>query len=759
MNKISTFLSTLFAFFGLIAGAHAQCAAGEVAVTAEVSTDTWGYELYWEVTPDGDACGVNTIAFFGNPGVGCAGGAAQTAANGNAGAYPNNAVTTEDLGCMSSATCVTIHMVDDWGDGSCALQFYSDGIAADAFTASGANDTFTFCPQEAPSFDASVSTAAEYTIVPLNQVFAIGSSATIINSGGSTITNAVVTVSVLDDLNQEVYTESSSPVSVLATESSVVSFSGYVPASVGSYTTNFTVTINETDADAGNDVASSVLIVDELTYARDDSEVSNFLGINGGSFVAGNTYDFVNSDIIESISIFHSNPNAGDTIELIVHAVDIATGLPGALLGTSGFYTLTADDITAAAQDGALLTRPVLNNDGGLLSVAPGAYFVGCVQVSLNNASLGLSDNIYTPGKILGSINGGEFLDMADVGFTGAWMVRPNMSACGTLESTDTQISCGSFEWIDGETYAESNNTATFVITTSEGCDSTVTLDLTVNGIDVSTDVQTSCEPIVWIDGETYAESNNTATFVLQNANGCDSTVTLDLTVYGSTETVDVQATCEPYTWIDGNEYTESNNTATFMATSVNGCDSLVTLDLTVADIIEITDVQISCGEFTWTDGVTYSENNNTASQSLQSVSGCDSIVTLDLTIYSADASTDVQASCGEFTWIDGNVYSESNDTATITLQTVAGCDSIVTLNLTVNAFQMYKLIIQTVSCLLLLLKVLHMIGLTVDLEKLLHKLIMFLHQLQEVHTRLLFLILKMDVRILLIVRPSNLYS
>ena len=89
MNKISTILSTLFAFFGLIAGANAQCAAGEVAVTAEVTTDTWGYELYWEITPDGDDCGVNTIASFGNPGVGCAGGAAQVAANGDPGAYDN----------------------------------------------------------------------------------------------------------------------------------------------------------------------------------------------------------------------------------------------------------------------------------------------------------------------------------------------------------------------------------------------------------------------------------------------------------------------------------------------------------------------------------------------------------------------------------------------------------------------------------------------------------------------------------------------
>jgi hypothetical protein len=43
---------------------------------------------------------------------------------------------------------------------------------------------------------------------------------------------------------------------------------------------------------------------------------------------------------------------------------------------------------------------------------------------------------------------------------------------------------------------------------------------------------------------------------------------------------------CGPYTWINGVEYTSSNNTAThtFVGGSVNGCDSIVTLNLTIGD-------------------------------------------------------------------------------------------------------------------------------------------------------------------------------
>lgn len=47
--------------------------------------------------------------------------------------------------------------------------------------------------------------------------------------------------------------------------------------------------------------------------------------------------------------------------------------------------------------------------------------------------------------------------------------------------------------------------------------------------------------------------------------------------------------------------------------------------------------------------------------------------------------STDVQSACNSYTWIDGITYTSSNDTASYTLQNAAGCDSIVTLDLTIN--------------------------------------------------------------------------
>jgi len=259
-----------------------------------------------------------------------------------------------------------------------------------------------------------------------------------------------------------------------------------------------------------------------------------------------------------------------------------------------------------------------------------------------------------------------------------------------TINSSNTGIdvitACDSYIWIDGLTYTASNNTATYTLTNAEGCDSVVTLDLTINSSNTGTDLITACDSYTWIDGLTYTASNNTATYTLTNASGCDSVVTLDLTINSSNTGTDVITACDSYTWIDGNTYTASNNSATHTLTNINGCDSVVTLDLTINSSNTGTDVITACDSYTWIDGNTYTASNNTATYTLTNAAGCDSVVTLNLTINSSNTGTDVITACDSYTWIDGNTYTASNNSATYTLTNAAGCDSVVTLNLTINS-------------------------------------------------------------------------
>ena len=277
-----------------------------------------------------------------------------------------------------------------------------------------------------------------------------------------------------------------------------------------------------------------------------------------------------------------------------------------------------------------------------------------------------------------------------------ATVVLSNTSGCDstvTLDltitnsntGTDVQTSCDSYTWIDGNTYTSSNNSVTFVLSNATGCDSTVTLDLTITNSNTGTDVQTACDSYSWIDGTTYTSSNNSATFVLSNTSGCDSTVTLDLTITNSNTGTDVQTACDSYTWIDGNTYTSSNNSATFVLTNTSGCDSTVTLDLTITNSNSGTDVITSCDSYTWIDGNTYTSGNNSATVILSNATGCDSTVTLDLTITNSNTGTDVQTACDSYSWIDGTTYTSSNNSATFVLTNTSGCDSTVTLDLSIN--------------------------------------------------------------------------
>lgn len=258
----------------------------------------------------------------------------------------------------------------------------------------------------------------------------------------------------------------------------------------------------------------------------------------------------------------------------------------------------------------------------------------------------------------------------------------------------DIQIACDSFTWINGVTYTESNNIATHILQSVYGCDSLVALNLTING-NIGTDTQVACESHTWIDGITYTQSNNTATHTLQNINGCDSLVTLDLIIHNSTTGVDTQIACNSYTWINGVEYTQNNNTATHTLQSIYGCDSIVTLNLTVGHTSNSVDSISTCGPYTWIDGNTYVQNNDTATYILQDIYGCDSIVTINLIINNSITDTDTQIACESFTWIDGITYTQSNNIANYTLQSIYGCDSIVNLDLTIYNIDTTTSIIQ----------------------------------------------------------------
>ena len=159
------------------------------------------------------------------------------------------------------------------------------------------------------------------------------------------------------------------------------------------------------------------------------------------------------------------------------------------------------------------------------------------------------------------------------------------------------------------------------------------------------------------MDGNLYEASNSTATHTLQTIHGCDSVVTLNLTINNSVTSTDTQEHCDSYEWIDGNLYEASNSTATHTLQTIHGCDSVVTLNLTINNSVTSTDTQEHCDSYTWMDGNLYEASNSTATHTFKTIHGCDSVVTLNLTINKSLTGTDTQEHCDSYEWIDGNLY------------------------------------------------------------------------------------------------------
>jgi len=235
---------------------------------------------------------------------------------------------------------------------------------------------------------------------------------------------------------------------------------------------------------------------------------------------------------------------------------------------------------------------------------------------------------------------------------------------------------------LNAQTYT-SSGTYTQVVTNAAGCDSTITLMLTINNSTASTTTITACDTYTWTNGTTYT-SSGTYTQTLVNAVGCDSVATLALTINNSNSSSQTVTACNSYTWsATGLTYTSSGM---YMATLTNqaGCDSTAMLMLTINLSNSGSQTTTACNSYTWpATGLTYTSGGMYMA-TLTNQAGCDSTVMLMLTINNSSASTTTVTACDSYTWTNGTTYTFSG-TYTQTLVNAVGCDSVATLALTIN--------------------------------------------------------------------------
>ena len=273
-------------------------------------------------------------------------------------------------------------------------------------------------------------------------------------------------------------------------------------------------------------------------------------------------------------------------------------------------------------------------------------------------------------------------------------VITVNLTVNPVYHATQVENVCvdQSFAWTDHSLSLDSLSVGTSfyydTMYTQMGCDSTFALTLNVHPTHYSETTADICENAgyTWTGHGTTPITRPAGTYTvwdsLQTSFGCDSVFMLALTVRPTSSSVETATACDSYTW-HSNTYTASTNTPTFVTTNSVGCDSTVTLHLTINQSSQTVDNQTACDTYTW-HGSTYTASTNTPTYSTTNAVGCDSTVTLHLTLNHSTTGVAAATACDTYTW-HGNTYTASTNTPTFQTTNAAGCDSTVTLHLTIN--------------------------------------------------------------------------
>ena len=255
-------------------------------------------------------------------------------------------------------------------------------------------------------------------------------------------------------------------------------------------------------------------------------------------------------------------------------------------------------------------------------------------------------------------------------------------------ESTlDTTICQGDVFYFNGKPYSEAG---TYIDTLQAcelygGCDSIVTLNLGIRATDriVQTASILHGESYQWYDYVLTESVTKDTTFT--NAAGCDSTIVLNLTVKYADVDYDSAAICqgETYTW---REKVYSEMGTYYDTLRIQGqADQIFGLMLQVhAPSYYEYAASICQGDYYDFGGEKLSEGG-TYIDTVPNQFGCDSVVTLRLTVYEPENQTLDVTICHGTSYLFNGVELAKTGTYLDTIVDNHGCDAIITLNLTVN--------------------------------------------------------------------------
>jgi gliding motility-associated-like protein len=465
-------------------------------------------------------------------------------------------------------------------------------------------------------------------------------------------------------LNLTVNVPTSSTTNASICQGSSYTFNGTTYNAAGTYSKTL---INAAGCDS---VATLNLTVNIPTASTTNASICQ-----GGSYTFnGTTYNAAGT-----YSKTLTNAQGCDSIATLNLTVNVPTSsTTNASICQGGSYTFNGTTYNAAGTYSKTLTNAV-----GCDSIATLNLTVNVPTSSTTNASICQGSSYTFNGTTYNAAGTYSKTLINSVGCDSVATLNLTVNV-PTSSTTNASICQGGLYAFNGSTYNVAGTYSKTLINAA-GCDSIATLNLTVNVATSSTTNASICQGSSYVFNGTTYNAAGTYSKTLTNAVGCDSIATLNLTVNVPTSSTTNAGICQGGSYLfNGINY---NTTGTYTKTLTNaaGCDSIATLNLTVNVATSSTTNASICQGSSYTfNGITYNAAG-TYSKTLTNAAGCDSITTLNLTVNVPTSSTTNASICqGSSYTFNGTTYNAAG-TYSKTLTNAQGCDSIATLNLTVN--------------------------------------------------------------------------
>jgi len=450
-----------------------------------------------------------------------------------------------------------------------------------------------------------------------------------------------------------------------------------------------TYSVTVTDGNSCSVIESAEIIEDNLVIAEDITDVNCFGLLNGSinitvsGGIAPYTYLWSNGAVTEDIM----NVAGGDYSVVVTDASNCIVN--SALYTVNEPLALSLSIVTDnGCFDGDGSAELTVNGGTAPYNYSWGGFGTGFAAYTQNVDGLDMGiyfvfvTDAHGCGPIIGSTNIGQWTEAT------VEVSADGLICDGGVFTFDAGAGYDSYLWSNGEITQTIDVTVagTYTVTVDDaGCtaidDGVLSVDPSYNIID---DVAI-CEGEVhnWQSVDYSVTGTYTESFT--TVDGCDSIHTLNLTVNPVYDYIEDYVICEGdvYNW-QGTDYSVAS-TFTAPYQTIDGCDSIYTLNLTVNPVFTYTeDYEMCNGEtYNW-QGTDYTASGIYTADYI-TVEGCDSIYTLNLTVNPVYSFTEDYVMC------DGEVYNwQGTDYAvtgiyTANYSTLNSCDSNYTLNLTVN--------------------------------------------------------------------------